>query len=136
MQLMKNQKRMSNFYFNYRAILYGFIFFALKFLYKINKNNGLFLYKITYLHLVQDGVSQSYKVTQNNQTKGQVNNMRNEFKTTLQVKRIDICDLMLACLAAKELANDSGTKWDRLHDKLKRQLNELDTQLDELQQNY
>ena len=39
--------------------------------------------------------------------------MRNEFKTTLQVKRIDICDLMLACLAAKELANDSGTKWDR-----------------------
>ena len=37
---------MSNFYFNYRAILYGFIFFALK-----------FLYKITYLHLVQDGVS-------------------------------------------------------------------------------
>ncbi len=62
--------------------------------------------------------------------------MRNEFKTTLQVKRIDICDLMLACLEAKELANDSGTKWDRLHDKLKRQLNELDTQLDELQQNY
>lgn len=61
--------------------------------------------------------------------------MRNEFKTTLQVKRIDICDLMLACLAAKELANDSGTKWDRLHDELKRQLNELDTQLDELQQN-
>ncbi len=62
--------------------------------------------------------------------------MRNEFKTTLQVKRIDICDLMLACLEAKELANDSGTKWDRLHDELKRQLNELDTQLDELQQNY
>ena len=62
--------------------------------------------------------------------------MRNEFKTTLQVKRIDICDLMLACLAAKELANDGGAKWDRLHDKLKRQLNELDTQLDELQQNY
>lgn len=61
--------------------------------------------------------------------------MRNEFKTTLQVKRIDICDLMLACLAAKELANDSGIKWDRLHDELKRQLNELDTQLDELQQN-
>lgn len=61
--------------------------------------------------------------------------MRNEFKTALQVKRIDICDLMLACLAAKELANDEGKKWDRLHDELKRQLNELDTQLDELQQN-
>lgn len=60
--------------------------------------------------------------------------MRNEFKTTLQVKRIDICDLMLACLAAKNLANDGGTKWDRLHDELKRQLKELDAQLDELQQ--
>lgn len=66
----------------------------------------------------------------------QVNNMRNGFKTTLQVKRIDICDLMLACLAAKELANDEGKKWDRLHDELKRQLKELDAQLDELQQNY
>lgn len=64
------------------------------------------------------------------------NNMRNEFKTTLQVKRIDICNLMLACLAAKELANDEGKKWDRLHDELKRQLGELDAQLDELQQNY
>ena len=59
--------------------------------------------------------------------------MRNEFKTTLQVKRIDICDLMLACTAAKQLANDDGKKWDRLHDELKRQLNELDAQLDELQ---
>lgn len=54
----------------------------------------------------------------------------NEFKTTLQVKRIDICDLMLACLAAKELANDDGKKWVRLHDELKRQLNELDAQLE------
>lgn len=62
--------------------------------------------------------------------------MRNGFKTTLQVKRIDICDLMLACLAAKERANDGGTKWDRLHDELKKQLDELDTQLDELEQNY
>lgn len=59
--------------------------------------------------------------------------MRNEFKTTLQVKRIDICNLMLACLAAKELANDDGNKWVKLHDELKRQLNELDAQLDELQ---
>lgn len=62
--------------------------------------------------------------------------MRNGFKTTLQVRRIDICDLMLACLAAKQLANDNGAKWDRLHDELKRQLDELDAQLDELQQNY
>ena len=56
----------------------------------------------------------------------------NNFKTTIEVKRIDICDLMLACLAAKELANDEGKKWDRLHEKLKAQLDELDAQLDEI----
>lgn len=56
----------------------------------------------------------------------------NDFKTTLQLRRIDICDLMLACLAAKELANDDGKKWIRLHDELKRQLNELDEQLTQI----
>ena len=58
--------------------------------------------------------------------------MRNNFKTTIEVKRIDICDLMLACLAAKEAANDEGKKWDRLHELLKEQLDELDAQLDEI----
>jgi DNA-binding ferritin-like protein len=58
--------------------------------------------------------------------------MRNNFKTTIEVKRIDICDLMLACLAAKEAANDEGKKWDRLHDLLQEQLDELDAQLDEI----
>ena len=57
--------------------------------------------------------------------------MRNEFKTTLQLRRIDICDLMLACTAAKQLSN-GAEKWDRLHDELKRQLEELDKQLDEI----
>jgi hypothetical protein len=58
--------------------------------------------------------------------------MRNNFKTTIEVKRIDICDLMLACLSAKKAANDEGKKWDRLHDLLKEQLDELDAQLDEI----
>lgn len=58
--------------------------------------------------------------------------MRNNFKTTIYVKRIDICDLLLACLAAKEAANDEGKKWDRLHDLLREQLDELDAQLDEI----
>ena len=57
--------------------------------------------------------------------------MRNEFKTTIQLRRIDICDMMLACLAAKELANGEGKKWDRLRETLKSQLEELDRQLDE-----
>lgn len=58
--------------------------------------------------------------------------MRNEFKTTLQLRRIDICDLMLACTAAKQLSN-GAEKWDRLHDELKRQLEELDKHLDEIE---
>ena len=58
--------------------------------------------------------------------------MRNSFKTTLQVRRIDICDLMLACMAAKELSN-GATKWDKLHEELKNQLKELDEQLDEIE---
>lgn len=58
--------------------------------------------------------------------------MKNNFNTTIEVKRIEICDLMIACLAAKQMANDGGEKWDRLHDKLKAQLDELDAQLDEV----
>ena len=58
--------------------------------------------------------------------------MRNQFKTTIEVRRIDICDLMLACLAAKDIAGDGGAKWDALHDKLKTQLDELDNELDKV----
>lgn len=57
--------------------------------------------------------------------------MRNEFKTTLQVRRVDICDLMLACSLVGFLSS-GAKKWDKLHDELKRQLDELDTQLDNL----
>ena len=58
--------------------------------------------------------------------------MRNQFATTIQLRRIEICDLMLACLAAKDAASDGGKKWDELHEKLKWQLNYLDMQLDEI----
>ena len=56
--------------------------------------------------------------------------MRNYVDTTVELKRIDICDLMLACLAAKDAANDEGKKWDKLHEKLKKQLEDLDRELD------
>ena len=58
--------------------------------------------------------------------------MMNSFETYVKMRRIDICDLKLACLAAKELAGDSGTKWDRLRAMLNEQLEELDRQLEEI----
>lgn len=58
--------------------------------------------------------------------------MRNTVETSVKMKRIDICDLMLACDAAKELSSDGGGKWDKLYDLLRTQLDELDRQLDEI----
>lgn len=55
--------------------------------------------------------------------------MINSFKTSLQLTRGQCCDLLLACLAARDLANDGGQKWERLHDEIKRQLADLDVQL-------
>lgn len=59
--------------------------------------------------------------------------MRNGFTTTIKVTRLEICDLMLACVTAKWASTDNGEKWEKLHDNLKRQLEELDTQLDEIE---
>lgn len=58
--------------------------------------------------------------------------MMNSFETYVKMRRIDICDLKLACLAAKELAGDGGAKWDRLRAMLNEQLEELDRQLEEI----
>lgn len=56
--------------------------------------------------------------------------MRNEFKTSIQLKRIDICDLIIACETTKELTNCN--KWDTLKSELETQLADLDKQLDSL----
>lgn len=59
--------------------------------------------------------------------------MRNSMTmSTLNLTRLETCDLLLACLAARDEANDGGEKWQRLHDKIKAQLDEFDAQLDEL----
>lgn len=57
--------------------------------------------------------------------------MRNESEASIKLRRIDICDLMMACTLTKQMANDGGKKWDKLHDLLKAKLEELDRQLDE-----
>ena len=59
--------------------------------------------------------------------------MRNQFKSHIEVTRIEICDLVLACTLLDQRTDDSTTKWRKLHDKLKAQLDELDRQLDEVQ---
>ena len=45
---------------------------------------------------------------------------------SLTLRRIDICDLLLACLAAQEKANDGGKKWIELHDEIMAQLDDID----------
>ena len=57
--------------------------------------------------------------------------MKNNYSTiNLELIRIEVCDLLLACLAAKELSNDGGKKWMRLHQKLKDQLEKFDMEAD------
>ena len=58
--------------------------------------------------------------------------MRNEMKLNLQLTRLECCDLLLACTAAKYSANDGGEKWQRLHDKIETCIDEFDTQIDEI----
>lgn len=49
------------------------------------------------------------------------------YKTmTVELNRIDVCDLLLACVAAEENASDKGLKWTRLYDKIKSQLEAFD----------
>ena len=97
-------------------------------MYNLNENKYIFLC-ITSIYKVHKSVynnlTRSNKTPNKTTTQGGATNMRNEFKTTLQVKRINICDLMLACLAAKELANDDGKKWVRLHDELKKTIKRI-----------
>lgn len=48
----------------------------------------------------------------------------NEKTVTLKVKRIELCDLILACTSLSQ--GERRTKWKILHDKLKQVLEEFD----------
>lgn len=52
--------------------------------------------------------------------------MYNEYEMSITLKRIDVCDLLLACLSAHDTAMDGGKKWMRLHDEIKEQLKRFD----------
>lgn len=60
------------------------------------------------------------------QRKERANIMRNGYVVSLKMKRIDICDLLLACTIAKQMSNDGGKKWDSLYNTLKEQLDKFD----------
>ena len=52
--------------------------------------------------------------------------MLNQKTVTIKMKRIELCDLILACTNAMQNANDGGEKWKKLHDMLKEQLDAFD----------
>lgn len=52
--------------------------------------------------------------------------MLNEKTVTVKIKRIQLCDLLLAC-SVLDKASDKGTKkWRELHDQLKEILDDFD----------
>lgn len=57
----------------------------------------------------------------------------NQRTVTVSMKRIDLCDLMLACTNAAHSLEKEGktaTKWHNLHDKLKNALDQFDKKTD------
>jgi len=44
----------------------------------------------------------------------------------IELTRIEVCDLLIACTTTRNTANDGGRKWERLHDNIKQQLKETD----------
>lgn len=55
--------------------------------------------------------------------------MPNEKIVSLELKRIDLCDLLLACTAAEEIAKNNGStgeKWNKLWLKVFDILNDFD----------
>jgi len=53
----------------------------------------------------------------------------NQKTVTLKIRRIDLCDLMLACTAIQtsaETDGETGRKWAELHDRLKAVLDDFD----------
>lgn len=50
----------------------------------------------------------------------------NDTVISIELKRIEVCDLLIASLAAYNNSNDDGEKWKRIHDKIGEQLHKTD----------
>lgn len=51
----------------------------------------------------------------------------NQKTVTVKMKRIDLCDLMLACTVLDNATDENTTKWARLHDQLKEIIDDFDS---------
>lgn len=51
----------------------------------------------------------------------------NEKTVTVKMKRIDLCNLMLACTVLDDATDENTTKWAKLHDQLKEILDDFDS---------
>lgn len=54
--------------------------------------------------------------------------MRNEMTVHVELTRLELCDLLIACLSAHE--KSGAEKWITLHQKLQKQLNDFDSEID------
>ena len=54
--------------------------------------------------------------------------MTNEKTVTVKIKRIELCDLLLACTTLDVLTDENTKKWAKLHDKLKEILDDFDSE--------
>ena len=50
-----------------------------------------------------------------------------EKTVTVKIKRIELCDLLLACTALDDITDENTKKWAKLHDKLKEILDDYDS---------
>lgn len=51
----------------------------------------------------------------------------NEKTVTVKIKRIELCDLLLACTALDNATDEETKKWAKLHDRLKEILDDFDS---------
>lgn len=55
------------------------------------------------------------------------NTPMNQRTVNVKIKRIELCDLLIACTALDNAAEADSTKWGNLHDKLKEILDDFDS---------
>ena len=58
--------------------------------------------------------------------------MLNERTVNFKIKRIELCDLLIACTALDNATDENTQKWAKLHDKLEEILNNFDSKQEDI----